>query len=79
MIKVTRTVQRPPGRHPLPMLPETTLHSALMEIHAADDNPPELFIKDVVLPEELDHLKDRLGHCRMPGKCCRANPIGDTT
>lgn len=38
---------------------ETTLHSALMEIHAADDNPPELFIKDVVFPEELDHLKDR--------------------
>ena len=32
---------------------ETTLHSALMEIHAADDNPPELFIKDVVFPEEL--------------------------
>lgn len=37
---------------------ETTLRSALMEIHAAD-NPPELFIKDVVFPEELDCLKDR--------------------
>ena len=38
---------------------ETTLRSALMEIHAADDNPPELFITDVIFPEELDHLKDR--------------------
>lgn len=38
---------------------ETTLQAALMEIHAADDNPPELFIKDVVFPEELGHLKDR--------------------
>ena len=38
---------------------ETTLHSALMEIHAADDNPPELFVTDVIFPEELDHLKDR--------------------
>ena len=38
---------------------ETTLLSALMEIYAADDNPPELFIKDVVFPEELCHLKDR--------------------
>lgn len=37
---------------------ETTLHSALMEIHAADDNPPELFIKDVVFPEELGHLTE---------------------
>ena len=35
------------------------LLSALMEIHAADDNPPELFIKDVVFPEELGHLTDR--------------------
>ena len=26
---------------------ETTLHSALMEIHAADDNPPELFIMSI--------------------------------
>ena len=39
---------------------ETTLNSALMEIHAADDNPPELFVTDVIFPEELDHLKDRL-------------------
>lgn len=38
---------------------ETTLRSALMEIHAADDNPPELFVTDVIFPEELDHLKDR--------------------
>ena len=38
---------------------ETTLHSALMEIHAADDNPPELFVTDVIFPEELAHLKDR--------------------
>ena len=38
---------------------ENTLQSALMEIHAADDNPPELFITDVTFPEELDHLKDR--------------------
>ena len=38
---------------------ENTLQSALMEIHAADDNPPELFITDVIFPEELDHLKDR--------------------
>ena len=38
---------------------ETTLHSALMEIHAADDNPPELFVTDVIFPEELGHLKDR--------------------
>lgn len=38
---------------------ETTLQAALMEIHAADDNPPQLFIKDVVFPEELGHLKDR--------------------
>lgn len=38
---------------------ETTLWSALMEIHAADDNPPELFVTDVIFPEELDHLKDR--------------------
>ena len=37
---------------------ETTLRSALMEIHAADDNPPELFVTDVIFPEELDHLKD---------------------
>ena len=34
---------------------ETTLRSALMEIHAADDNPPELFVTDVIFPEELDH------------------------
>ena len=27
---------------------ETTLQSALMEIHAADDNPPELFVTDVI-------------------------------
>ena len=39
---------------------ETTLQAALMEIHAADDNPPELFIKDVVFPEELGHLNDRV-------------------
>ena len=38
---------------------ETTLQSALMEIHAADDNPPELFVTDVIFPEELNHLKDR--------------------
>ena len=38
---------------------ESTLRSALMEIHAADDNPPELFVTDVIFPEELDHLKDR--------------------
>ena len=38
---------------------ENTLQSALMEIHAADDNPPELFVTDVIFPEELDHLKDR--------------------
>ena len=38
---------------------ETTLRSALMEIHAADDNPPELFVTDVIFPEELSHLKDR--------------------
>ena len=38
---------------------ENTLRSALMEIHAADDNPPELFVTDVIFPEELDHLKDR--------------------
>lgn len=38
---------------------ETTLRSALMEIRAADDNPPELFINEVVFPEELGHLKDR--------------------
>lgn len=38
---------------------EMTLYAALMEIHAADDNPPELFIHDVVFPEELDCLKDR--------------------
>lgn len=38
---------------------ETTLRSALMEIHAADDNPPELFVTDVIFPEELGHLKDR--------------------
>ena len=38
---------------------ENTLQSALMEIHAADDNPPELFVTDVIFPEELGHLKDR--------------------
>ena len=38
---------------------ENTLRSALMEIHATDDNPPELFVTDVIFPEELDHLKDR--------------------
>ena len=38
---------------------ESTLRSALMEIHATDDNPPELFVTDVIFPEELDHLKDR--------------------
>lgn len=38
---------------------ETTLRTALMEIHAADDNPPELFVTDVIFPEELNHLKDR--------------------
>lgn len=38
---------------------ETTLYAVLTEIHAADDNPPKLFIKDVVFPEELDCLKDR--------------------
>ena len=38
---------------------ETTLQSALMEIHAADDSPPELFVTDVIFPEELSHLKDR--------------------
>ena len=37
---------------------ETTLQAALIEIHAADDNPPELFVTDVIFPEELDHLKD---------------------
>ena len=29
---------------------ESTLRSALMEIHAADDNPPELFVTDVIFP-----------------------------
>lgn len=38
---------------------EMTLLTVLMEIHAADDNPPELFVKEVVFPEELSHLKDR--------------------
>ena len=38
---------------------ENTLRSALMEIHAADDNPPELFVTDVIFPEELGFLKDR--------------------
>ena len=38
---------------------ETTLRSALMEIHAADDNPPELFVTAVIFPEELGFLKDR--------------------
>ena len=38
---------------------ENTLSSALAEIHAADNTTLELFIKDVVFPEELGHLKDR--------------------
>lgn len=38
---------------------ENTLSSALAEIHAADNTSLELFIKDVVFPEELGHLKDR--------------------
>ena len=38
---------------------ETTLRATLMEIHVADDNPPELFVTDVIFPEELGFLKDR--------------------
>ena len=38
---------------------ESILRSALMEIHAADDNPPKLLIADVIFPEELGFLKDR--------------------
>lgn len=38
---------------------ETTLRSALMEIHAAENNPPELFVTEVIFPEELGFLKDR--------------------
>lgn len=38
---------------------EKELTSALMEIHALNDNPSELFITEVKYPEELGFLKDR--------------------
>lgn len=38
---------------------ENELLSALMELHAADENPAELFVTDIEYPEELDILKDR--------------------
>lgn len=38
---------------------ESELQSALMELHAADENPAELFVMDVEYPKEFDILKDR--------------------
>ncbi len=38
---------------------EKELTSALMEIHAINDNPSELFVTEVEYPEELGFLKDR--------------------
>ena len=38
---------------------EKELTSALMEIHALNDTPSELFITEVKYPEELGFLKDR--------------------
>lgn len=38
---------------------ESELLSALMELHAANDNPAELFITDIEYPKELSVLKDR--------------------
>ena len=38
---------------------ETTFRAKLMEIHAAGDNPPKLFVMDVIFPEELGFLEDR--------------------
>lgn len=58
MIKVTVAYNDHPVDIHFPCS-ETTLYAALTEIHAADDTPPELFIKDVVFPEEVDCLKDR--------------------
>ena len=38
---------------------ENELLAALMEIHAADENPAELFVTDIEYPKELDILKNR--------------------
>ena len=58
MIKVTVQYTDHRSTSTPPMLGNHT-HSELMEIHAADDNPPELPVTDVIFPEELAHLKDR--------------------
>ena len=58
MIKITVQYNERLGSIRFPCS-EKELTSALMEIHALNDNPSELFVTEVKYPEELGFLKDR--------------------